>query len=194
MASKAIEERELISLMNCINKTKKSDKDHITIQFAKQLAVIALGEIRRGGNPEATLVDGILKAKRQYCPELFDQQAQPAAQPVAQPVQQAPQIDQDLLLRKYKLMVQIYNLREAIAEGSKFTSTLGKLHIKVKEENLADLEKKLEEYGGQLTEQEIKYVESLPNLQEKLNKVSITKRSGTGKQRRRRCKTCGLFK
>ena len=182
MASKAIIDRELLSLMNCINKKKQLKKDHITLDYAKHLAELEFREIR-STNPEATLADGILKAKRLYCPELFVQPAQPA-QP-AQPVQQAPQRDDDLLLRKY---VQLQNMKKYETTDFRKSEDARIKYIKL-----------IKAYGGgKLTQEDIDYIESLPDLALKLHKVKVSVRDykvGLGmKIRRRRCKKCGLLK
>jgi len=171
-------EQELNFLLHCINKQKRSRKDHIDLEYAKHLATIQFQELR-GSNPEVSFIDGIRAAIQLYCPESEKKKAESGAEVQPQP-QDEFGMDEDLLFRKY---IEMEKLRKYKPGSSNFIQA----------------EKKLEEFGGELTRGEHDYLKSLPEeefIMKKLKaKVSTRsyKKKGQGK-RRQRCERCGLFR
>ena len=171
-------EEQLNFLVHCINKQKRSRKDYIDLEYAKHLAELQFLALRRG-NPEVGFIDGIRAAIQLYCPESEKKKAESEAKAELQP-QDEFGIDEDLLFRKY---VEMEKLQKYKPGSSKFIQA----------------EKKLEEFGGELTRGELDYLKSLPEpefiLKKLKAKVSVRsyKKTGQGKHRQR-CKRCGLFK
>ena len=160
--------QELQNLLHCINKQKKSIKDHIKLDYARHLAILEFTALRRT-NPEVTLIDGIMSAMKLYCP-----------QPKKSESESFLKIDEDLLFRKYIEMQKLEKYEPGTFD-------------------YMETEKRLKEFGGKLTSNELDYLRSLPKDEfiMKRHKVMVSSRSpgmvGKGK-RHQRCKKCGLFK
>ena len=158
--------QQLQNLLHCINKQKRSSKDHIKIDYARHLATLQFEALRRT-NPEVTFIDGVMAAINLYCPE--PEKSEPFLK-----------IDEDLLFRKYIEMQKLEKYEPGTFE-------------------YMETEKRLKEFGGKLTPNELDYLRSLPKDEfvMKKHKVMVSTRSsgmvGKGK-RHQRCKKCGLLK
>lgn len=190
-------------LVQCINKKKKSEKHYLNYAEVRGFAVGAFQEIRRS-NPEANLIDGIYAVMKRDCPDLYKKLV-PKQAPVQAPVQapQAqPKVNEELLLRKYyrmqimsTLATKIRHLDDFMVDWKRVNNKTDKeaaIHRKLREETYNEyydrVSDELEALGGQLTPSEIKYVESIPDLRQKITKLKAT---GKGKKS---CTKCGLPK
>lgn len=178
-------------LVQCINAKKKSDKHYISYDFARHLAVQEFNMNIRRTNPEAGLIDGVYAVLRRDCPELFKKEAQASAQAQA-PVQEAqPVIDEANLLKRFKKMQQLSELKEKLKKGNPYKSITDEAWRKTLNENKQRLEDDLDELGGPLTQEEQDYVLSIPSRQMKSFKLQVSKE---GKGRKKLCPKCGLPK